>query len=197
MSGAPATNSPASRKRQLSAWWVEAKRVDVAVYDAILQTPTPTLDRQLSRLTQAADYSRLWFGSAALLAATRGPRGRRAALSGLVAIGVTSAVANLVIKPIGRRPRPDPSEAPADRRAPMPTSSSFPSGHSASAFAFATGVGSVLPRDSIPIRALSTVVAYSRVHTGVHYPADVVAGAFLGTTLAQVTTSALDRWWTS
>jgi membrane-associated phospholipid phosphatase len=171
--------------------------VDVAVYEAILHTPTPNLDRQLSRLTQAADYSRLWFGSAAILAATRGRRGRRAALSGLASVAVTSAVANLAIKPIGRRPRPDPAHAPADRRAPMPASSSFPSGHSASAFAFATGVGSVLPRDSIPIRALSTVVAYSRVHTGVHYPADVVAGAFLGTTLAQVTTGALDRWWTS
>jgi undecaprenyl-diphosphatase len=37
------------------------------------------------------------------------------------------------------------------------------------------------------------VVAYSRVHTGVHYPGDVVAGALLGTILAQVTTHALDR----
>jgi membrane-associated phospholipid phosphatase len=77
----------------------------------------------------------------------------------------------------------------------MPTSSSFPSGHSASAFAFATGVGSVLPLESIPIRALTTTVAYSRVHTGVHYPADVVAGAFLGTTLAQITARGLDRWY--
>jgi undecaprenyl-diphosphatase len=73
----------------------------------------------------------------------------------------------------------------------MPLSTSFPSGHSASAFAFATAVGSVLPIDAIPIRALASAVAYSRVHTGVHYPADVIAGAWLGTTLAQITVRAL------
>jgi membrane-associated phospholipid phosphatase len=194
VSGVAATHPLASRRRQLSSWWAEAKRVDVAVYEAILRTPTPSLDREMSRLTQAADYSRLWLGTAALLAATRGRAGRRAAVTGLASIAVTSAVANLVIKPVGRRPRPDPSEAPADRRAPMPGSTSFPSGHAASAFAFATGVGTVLPLEAIPIRALTTTVAYSRVHTGVHYPADVVAGAFLGTTLAQITAGALDRW---
>lgn len=192
MFGVAANTSMAWRRRQLPAWWADAKRVDVAVYDAIVHTPTPSLDREMSRLTQAADYSRLWLVSAAILAATRGDRGRRAAVTGLASVAVTSAVANLVIKPLGRRRRPDPSGAPATRRAPMPASTSFPSGHAASAFAFATGVGSVLPRDAIPIRALAAIVAESRVHTGVHYPADVIAGALLGTTLAQITARALD-----
>jgi undecaprenyl-diphosphatase len=165
--------------------------VDVALYDAILRTPTPQLDRHMRRLTQAANYSRLWIASAAILSATRGQRGRRAAFVGIAAVTVTSGVANLVLKPLGRRGRPDPSEAPLERRAPMPLSTSFPSGHSASAFAFATAVGSVLPIDAIPIRALASAVAYSRVHTGVHYPADVIAGAWLGTTLAQITVRAL------
>lgn len=167
--------------------------MDDAVYAAITQTPTPSLDRSMRRLTHAANYSRLWLGCAALLATARGHRGRRAAVTGLWSIAVTSAVANLAIKPLGRRPRPDASDVPIDRRARMPRSTSFPSGHSASAFAFATGVGSVLPRDAVPIRALAALVAYSRVHTGVHYPADAVAGALLGTTLAQVTARALER----
>jgi membrane-associated phospholipid phosphatase len=187
VSGNTATNAPAPGGHPVSAWWEEAKRVDVAVYEAILRTPTPSLDRRMNRLTQAADYSRLWLGSATVLAVTRGAPGRRAAATGLASIAVSSAVANLLIKPVSRRRRPDSSDAPPDRRAPMPASTSFPSGHAASAFAFATGVGSVLPAESIPIRALATVVAYSRVHTGVHYPADVVAGGFLGSTLAQIT----------
>jgi len=133
------------------------------------------------------------LASAAILATTRGARGRRAAFTGLASVAVSSAVVNLVIKPLSRRRRPDRTDVVADRQAPMPGSTSFPSGHSASAFAFATGVGSVLPRDAVPIRALAAAVAYSRVHTGVHYPADAIAGAFLGTTLAQATAHALER----
>jgi undecaprenyl-diphosphatase len=187
----------ATRERHrpgLPRWFIDAERVDVAVYEAIIRTPTPSLDRYMRGLTQAADYSRLWLGSAAILAATRGLRGRRAAASGLAAVIVTSAVANLLLKPLGNRRRPDPSEAPAGRRAPMPRSTSFPSGHAASAFAFATAVGDILPRDAIPIRVLASAVAYSRVHTGLHYPADVIGGALLGTTLAQMTAHAADRW---
>jgi undecaprenyl-diphosphatase len=75
----------------------------------------------------------------------------------------------------------------------MPSSTSFPSGHSASAFAFASGVGSSLPIAGVPLRALATLVAYSRVHTGVHYPADVVAGSVLGGALAPVVAAALTR----
>jgi undecaprenyl-diphosphatase len=75
----------------------------------------------------------------------------------------------------------------------MPASTSCPSGHSAAAFAFATGVAHVLPTAAIPLRALAALVAYSRVHTGVHYPGDVVAGALVGTVLAELTTHALDR----
>jgi len=75
----------------------------------------------------------------------------------------------------------------------MPLSTSFPSGHSASAFAFASGVGASLPVAAVPLRALATLVAYSRVHTGVHYPADVVAGSVLGGAIAPVVVSVLDR----
>jgi membrane-associated phospholipid phosphatase len=172
----------------------QAERVDLAVYSAVTRTPTPGLDRAMRRLTQAADYSRLWLALSVVLAVTRGAPGRRAAGRGIGSVAVTSAVANLLVKPLGGRWRPDRRKVAAARRAPMPSSSSFPSGHSASAFAFATGVASVLPYDAIPIRALAALVAYSRVHTGVHYPADAIGGALIGAALAQATTRALDHW---
>jgi undecaprenyl-diphosphatase len=170
------------------------ERVDVAVYAAIAATPTPSLDRSMSRLARAADYSRLSLAASAILAATRGRDGRRAAADGLASIAVTATVVNVVVKPLARRRRPDPeqSSVPIARHVPMPRSRSLPSGHSAAAFAFATGVGQVLPREAIPLRALAALVAYSRVHTGVHYPGDVLIGALLGTALAQVTSKALD-----
>lgn len=177
----------------LAAYRRDFQAIDVAVYDAIARTPTPSLDHALRTLTQAANYSRLWLGSAALLATVRGRRGRRAALVGVASLGTTSAVTNLVCKPLARRTRPDAVGLPDGRGAPMPLSASFPSGHSASAFAFSTAVGGVLPYDAIPLRTLAAVVAYSRIHTGVHYPGDVIAGALLGTTLAQVTARLLGR----
>jgi undecaprenyl-diphosphatase len=78
---------------------------------------------------------------------------------------------------------------------PIPSSAAFPSGHSAAAFAFATGVGRVLPIVGFPLHALAALVAYSRIHTGVHYPGDVLAGALLGSALAQATTYGLDPEW--
>jgi membrane-associated phospholipid phosphatase len=171
----------------------DAKRVDVAVYAAIAATPTPSLDLAMGRLSRAADYSRLSLASAALLALGGGRAGRRAATMGLASVGVAATAINVVVKPLGMRRRPDreSAEVPFARHVPMPASSSFPSGHSAAAFAFATGVGYTLPQAAAPLRALAALVAYSRVHTGVHYPGDVVAGSLLGSALAQATTRML------
>ena len=169
--------------------------MDAAVYAAVAATPTPSLDRDLRRLSHAADYSRLSLASATLLAAFGGRKGRCAAGMGLASAAVTSAVVNLAAKRLGARRRPDreTGEVPLARHVPMPESASFPSGHSAAAFAFATGVGRVLPHAALPLRLLAAVVAYSRVHTGVHYPGDVVAGSLLGAALAEATTRALER----
>jgi undecaprenyl-diphosphatase len=75
----------------------------------------------------------------------------------------------------------------------MPRSTSFPSGHAASAFAFATGVAADLPAAGIPLSAAAAVVAYSRVHTGVHYPADVIAGSVAGGSIAPLSVALIRR----
>lgn len=176
------------------AWIEDARKVDQAVYAAIAGTSTPTLDRGMRTLSSAANYSRVWLAVAGALALAGGRGGRRAAAQGLISVAVTSAVVNIAAKRLGRRPRPERApEQVAARRVRMPNSLSFPSGHSASAFAFATGVGSGLPMVAVPLHAAAGIVAYSRVHTGVHYPGDVVVGSILGTVIAQITTHALDH----
>jgi membrane-associated phospholipid phosphatase len=155
----------------------ELGAVDRAVYEAVARTPTGALDGPVRRLSGAADRSRVWLAIAAVVAAVGGRRGRRAALEGVVAIAVTSATVNLGLKPIARRRRPDRAQ-PAlfeGRHVPMPRSASFPSGHAASAFAFAYAV------------------AYSRVHTGVHYPGDVVIGSVAGAGTAAMVAAVADR----
>ncbi len=166
----------------------EAERIDVAIYAAIAATRTPALDVAMNRLSRAADYSKISLAASLVLATTRGRSGRRAALSGLAAAGVTATVLNLGLKRVGRvRPDPLASRVPVARRVRVPRSTSFPSGHAGAAFAFAAGVGQVLPRAAIPLRAIAALIAYSRVHTGVHYPADVVAGALVGSVFGRLT----------
>ncbi|MGA5498794.1 phosphatase PAP2 family protein [Streptomyces cinereoruber] len=169
----------------------DLRAVDGAVYAAVAATPTPTLDTALRRLSRTADHSKISFFVAAVLALFPG-RPRRAALAGVGAIGVASAAANLLGKRLVRRPRPDREAARvvAGRHVPMPDSASFPSGHTASAVAFATAVGVVLPAAAAPLGILASTVGYSRVHTGVHYPGDVAAGAVLGVASAAVSLTA-------
>ena len=189
---APRTAAP---RRKARDWLADAERLDLAVYAAIANTPTPSLDPALNRLTRAADHSKLSLAAAGALAAFGGPAGRRAAARGLSALAVTAVLVNAGLKLVARRRRPDPAAqaVPEARQVRMPVSRSFPSGHSAAAFAFATGVGEVSPGAAIPLRALAVAVAYSRVHTGVHYPGDVIGGALTGVTVAELTLRALRR----
>jgi len=153
--------------------------LDRAVYAAVHATPSPTLDHAVARLSHAADHSKIWLSTAAGLALA-GRRPRRAGLVGLAAVGITSAVVNAGVKPLVRRERPARLDSVRTHVVRMPTSASYPSGHSASAFAFSTAVGGGLPELDAVLRLAATTVAYSRVHTGVHYPGDVVAGAVIG-----------------
>ncbi len=148
----------------------------------------------MRRLSNAANYSRLWLGISAAVAVVGGKRGRRAALEGVLAIGATSAAVNLGIKPIASRKRPERASAGSSdaRFVSMPKSTSFPSGHSASAFAFAYAVGRHVPALAVPIRLLAGGVAYSRVHTGVHYPGDVAIGSILGAGTAAIVAATSD-----
>ena len=167
----------------------------MAVYAAVAATPTPKMDAAFRRLSLAANYSRLWLGCSALLAAFGGERGRRATQNGLAAIALSSGVVNVVLKPLGNRHRPDrdTQDVPVSRQVDMPSSTSWPSGHSASGFAFATGVGAAWPAVGIPLTVVASLVAYSRVHTGVHYPSDTIAGTVSGIALAPVAVTALER----
>jgi membrane-associated phospholipid phosphatase len=182
-----------------SSRWARALRevgaIDRATYEAVAHTASPTLDRPIRMLSQAADHSRLWLAVAGAVAVAGGVRGRRAAAEGLVAVGVTSAVVNVGFKHVFRRGRPDRGGTGMfnERHSEMPTSTSFPSGHSASAFAFAHGVGRHLPFAALPLRMLAGAVAYSRVHVGVHYPGDVVIGSILGAGSAAIVGATFDH----
>lgn len=155
----------------------------------IVPSPVPVarpIDHALRILTKTADHGRLWMGVAAV-GALAGRRTRRGAIRGLASLGGASFVSNVALKPLFGRRRPDPERTLIARRiGAVPWTSSFPSGHAASAAAFATGATLEVPWAGPLIVPLAVAVAYSRVHTGVHYRSDVWAGAAVGITLALI-----------
>lgn len=63
-----------------------------------------------------------------------------------------------------------------------PKSLSFPSGHTSSAFTFAMAITMVLKKKGVAIASFifAFLMGMSRVYVGVHYPTDVIVGAFVG-----------------
>lgn len=168
------------------------QRADLALFRRVAQTELPVLGPVLRPLSNAANRSKLWMLIALALGLFGGRFGRRAALRGLLSVGATSALVNVPAKWLAGRLRPEIGLVPQARRLlRLPASSSFPSGHSASAFAFAVGASQEIPWLIAPLGTLAAGVAFSRVYTGVHYPTDVMAGAATGTAFAL----AGRRWW--
>ncbi|OBF06226.1 phosphoesterase [Mycobacterium sp. ACS4054] len=159
--------------------------LDREIFEAIAETDTPLLDAVMPPLTRAADNSKLWFAIAAALMASGNKSAQRGATRGVVTLALTSLVTNQVAKRIRRRPRPGYELVPLVRQVRRrPTSNSFPSGHSASAAAFAVGAGLENPMVGFGLALLAGLVGLSRVATGAHYPGDVVAGFGIGAGVA-------------
>lgn len=167
------------------------EKFDRKLVRAVSRLPSGPQDEFFRQLSAAANNGKLWLGIAGIMALFPG-KTRRAALHGVLAQAVASGVTNGGFKTLLPRARPLPEHLPAFRFVhPQPTSSSMPSGHSASAVAFALGVGLVRPALGAALAPVAAGVAYSRVHTGAHWPSDVLFGSAIGAGAALVTR----KWW--
>jgi undecaprenyl-diphosphatase len=123
----------------------------------------------------------IWLGLGALRAARHGDPAIALRLG--ASIGVESALTNGPVKMCFRRVRPvlaEPDE-PLPYGMHRPVTSSFPSGHAASAFTAAVLLaGSPLTPVYV---ALASAIAFSRVYVRLHHASDIVAGAALGVAL--------------
>ncbi|MER5789524.1 phosphatase PAP2 family protein [Streptomyces sp. NPDC001980] len=155
--------------------------LDSRLFEIGAERNWPLAEPLLPRLSRSANHGVLWFATAAAVAAARTPRARRAAARGLASLTLASLAINTLGKRSVRRPRPLLDPVPAVRHLKrQPITTSFPSGHAASAAAFATGIALESPAWGAVVAPVAFSVAMSRVYTGVHFPSDVLAGAALG-----------------
>jgi membrane-associated phospholipid phosphatase len=142
---------------------------------------SPALERGAKFLGKAGNNGLGWLlagGALAAVDARRRPAWATCAALGPVAIGL-----NYGIKLIVRRPRPVLKGLPPLGGA--PSSLSFPSAHSTSAFAVATAMTRVDRRAAVAFIPAAAVAA-GRPYLGMHYPSDVAVGVVLGTALGAI-----------
>ncbi|MEU3840483.1 phosphatase PAP2 family protein [Streptomyces sp. NPDC028635] len=155
--------------------------LDRRLFEFAAERNWPAAEPVLPRLSRSANHGLLWFATAAAIAASRTPRGRRAAARGVASLALASLTVNTLGKRSVRRERPVLDPVPLVRQLKrQPITTSFPSGHAASAAAFATGLALESPAWGAAVAPVAFSVAMSRVYTGVHFPSDVLAGAALG-----------------
>jgi diacylglycerol kinase family enzyme len=144
----------------------------------------------MTRLGRLADHNLVWAGLATGLWLTGDRWARRAAWRGLGGLAAADATATIVRTLVAAGDRPD-AGAPL-RRLPRPSWATFlPSGPTASAAAFATGVALEKPSLAAPVIVLAAAVGASRVVTGADRPAGVAGGFAIGVAAGAMTL----RWW--
>ena len=155
---------------------------------------TAVLDSFFLAVTKiAGSYGQLWVIVAAALLIFK--KTRKAGVAAILAYAAVFLVGQLGLKNLISRPRPcqiDPDFALLVSR---PSSSSFPSTHSAWAFGAATAIFMQHKKAGVGAFVAAALIAFSRLYLFLHFPTDVLAGIVLGIALGVLANWATVRIW--
>ncbi|MCC7123695.1 MAG: phosphatase PAP2 family protein [Acidobacteria bacterium] len=159
--------------------------MDAALFPLINQSHSPALDDVMLLASAVGKAAFVWVAVA--LIAMVYPARRMAAFRVLIAVLCAYALVDGVLKRVVDRDRPFVQHADVRLIDQRPDTSSFPSGHAASAFAGALATSRLFPAARIVWWPLAILIAVSRVYVGAHWPTDVLAGALIGVAVAWFT----------
>ena len=129
----------------------------------------------------AGSYGQLWVAIALLLLIFK--RTRRAGISLLIAYVGVFLLGQYVLKTLISRPRPCQIDTAFPLLVSRPSSSSFPSTHSAWAFGGATAIFLRHKKAGIAAYVVAVLIGFSRLYLFLHFPTDVLFGAGMGVAL--------------
>ena len=156
---------------------------DISILDFIQShLRNPALDSLFVFMTGLGDNGLIWITAAVLMLCFK--KSRRYAIVLLLCLGLTFLTGELIIKNIVCRLRPCIQYydfIKDNMLIPVPTSYSFPSGHSGTSFASAFVILMFNKKLGVAAYILAVLIALSRMYLYVHYPTDVAAGIILGT----------------
>lgn len=139
---------------------------------------SPILDKVMVGITSLGNGGMVWIIIAAILLLNK--KYRKIGVMVIVALLLTTILGEGILKHIVGRLRPSNEILNSSGLISKPLSYSFPSGHTASAFAAAGILAKYFKKYSALIFTLAVLIAFSRLYLYVHYPTDVLAGLFLG-----------------
>lgn len=154
-------------------------QLELAVLDWIqLHLRCELLDWLMPFVSGLSNHGEVWILFAALLLLIR--RQRVYGLSAACALTLDLIACNIILKPLIDRLRPFVFRPNLSLLVSPPGDASFPSGHTAAAFAMVFALKTAGSPLWWPALALATVTAFSRLYLYVHWPTDVLGGVLLG-----------------
>lgn len=148
----------------------------------------------LKTISHIGDFGLVWIVLALLCLATAAYR-----LLGIKILTTLTLVLlfnNLLLKNLIDRQRPFEVINGLSRLVAEPAGASFPSGHTAGAFAACWLLYKYLPRRyGVPLLILGVLMGFSRIYVGVHYPSDVIAGAAVGCLCGWLADKLITKYW--
>lgn len=154
-------------------------QIEFSILDYIQSLRTPFLDQAMPFISSLGNVGAIWIVLAAILLLI--PKTRR--VGGIVAFALVFdfLFCNVILKNLFARIRPYDVNTTVQLLIPKPRDFSFPSGHTAAAFAAAFAL--LFAREKklwIPVLIFALLIAFTRLYLYVHYPTDILGGILIG-----------------